>query len=231
MMAFSRMCFREAKLDAKGLHDALAALKSLIATIGLVLAIGFAIVNAGAIGDGLSALAERFGGLRGAEIAGVKLDFGEATIEKRVPPDLFERLDLKDKRRISRNLYSLEPRMALRLLQVGLLANLCEFEKPTTSMIDDFSTDRHLQDRGLARLVDSPQTKARVLVMQAKAGRTSDIGEPRSCYEIALTEHGWDVRTALVHVVSAGFGSAPPLREPPPEAEPVQEQQSVSKKR
>ncbi|CAN2532821.1 hypothetical+protein [Methylocapsa aurea] len=217
-------------MDVKGLQDALAALKSLIATLGLVLAIGFAIVNAEAIGDGLSALADRFGGLRGAEIAGVKLDFGEATIEKRVPSDLFERLDTKDKRRVSRDLNALEPRMALRLLQVGLLANLCEFEQATTSMIDDFSTDRHLQDRGLATLVDNPQTKAKVLAIQAKAGKKPDIGEPRACYDIALTDHGWDVRTALVHVVSAGFGSAPSVRDPTPEPEAALEQRSLSKK-
>jgi hypothetical protein len=218
-------------MDIKGMQEALAALKSLIATVGLVLAIGFAIVNANAIGDGLAALADRFGGLRGAEIAGVKLDFGEATIEKRVPPDLFERLDTKDKRRVSRDLNALEPRMALRLLQVGLLANLCEFDKPTTSMIDDFSTDHHLQDRGLASLVENPQIKAKVIAQQAKAGKKSDIGEPRACYDITLTDHGWDVRTALVHVVSAGFGSAPMVREPTPEQEVAQEQRSLSKKR
>ncbi|MBU3886944.1 hypothetical protein FM996_19720 [Methylosinus sporium] len=218
-------------MDIKGMQEALAALKSLIATLGLVLAIGFAIVNANAIGDGLAALADRFGGLRGAEIAGVKLDFGEATIEQRVPPTLFERLDAKDRRRVARDLNTLEPRMALRLLQVGLLANLCEFERPTTSMIDDFSTDHHLQDRGLASLVDNPQIKARVIAELAKAGGKPGIGEPRACYDITLTDHGWDVRTALVHVVSAGFGSAPMFREPAPDQEVAQEQRAISKKR
>jgi hypothetical protein len=143
---------------------------------------------------------------------------------------LFERLDAKDRRRVARDLNALEPRMALRLLQVGLLANLCEFDKPTTSMIDDFSTDHHLQDRGLASLVENPQIKAKVIAQQAKAGKKSDIGEPRACYDITLTDHGWDVRTALVHVVSAGFGSAAAFREPP-EQEVAQEQRAVSKKR
>lgn len=219
-------------MDAKTFQDAIAAIKSLVATLGLVLAIGFVIWNADAIGDGFMGLAGRLGALRGAEFAGVKLDFGEAAIERTVPTELFRHLDAKDKRRIVQNVQSLEPRMVVRLLHVGLLENLCEFEKPTTGMIDDFAIDHHLRDRGLVTLEDSQQTKTKVLATvrkrEAAERKKSDIGEPRACYDMTLTDHGRDVKTAVVQVVSANFG---PPSSPDSDTDAMTEKRSQSKKR
>lgn len=218
-------------MDAKTFQEAIAAIKSLIATLGLVLAIGFVIWNADAIGDGFVGLVDRLGSLRGAEFAGVKLDFGETAIERNVPAELFRHLDTRDKRRIAQNAQSLEPRMVVRLLHVGLLENLCEFEKPTTSMIDDFASDHHLRDKGLVTLEDNPQTKTKVLAgmreREAAERKKSDIGEPRACYDMRLTDLGRDVKTAVVQVVSANFGPSP---SPEPSVE-MTEKRSQSKKR
>ncbi|PWB82543.1 MAG: hypothetical protein C3F11_11380 [Methylocystaceae bacterium] len=217
-------------MDVKSFQEILAAFKNLLATLGLVLAIGFLVLNAEAIGDGFVALIDRFGRLRGAEIAGVKLDFGEAAIERQVPDELFRHLDSKDKRRIAQDVGKLEPRLVVRLLHVGLLANLCEFEKPTTGMIDDFGADHHLQDMGLVTLTDNPQTKTQVLAdikqREAAARKKSDIGDPRACYDLTLTDHGRDVKTAVVQVVSASFGGA----SPEPDAS-LAEKRSQSKRR
>lgn len=220
-------------MDIKSFQDSLAAFKSLLTTLGLVLAIGFIIFNADSIGDGFVSLADRLGRIRGAEFAGLKLDFGEAAIERQVPADLFRHLDVRDKRRIVQDVNSLEPRMVVRLLHVGLLSNLCEFEKPTTGMIDTFGVDHHLQDRGLVTLADNPQTKAKVLadVQQREVAtrKRSDIGAPRACYDMTLTDHGRDVKTAVVQVVSASFG-APPAGQPGADAN-VTENRSQSKRR
>lgn len=220
-------------MDVKSFQEILAALENLLATLGLILAIGFLILNADAIGDGFVTLIDRFGRLRGAEIAGVKLDFGEAAIERQVPADLFRHLDSKDKRRIAQDVGSLEPRLVVRLLHVGLLTNLCEFEKPTTGMIDDFGVDHHLQDRGLVTLTDNPQTRnnvfAEIKQREAATRKKSDIGEPRACYDLTLTDHGRNVKTAVVQVVSAGFGGGAPSE---PEADTsLTERRSQSKRR
>ncbi len=220
-------------MDIKSFQDALAAFKSLVATLGLVLAIGFIIWNADSIGEGFVNLADRLGRLRGAEFAGLKLDFGEAAIERQVPADLFRHLDVKDKRRIAQDVGGLEPRMVARLLDVGLLNNLCEFEKPTTGMIDSFGVDHHLQDRGLVTLTDNPQTKTNVLAAirqrEASTRKKSDIGDPRACYDMTLTDHGRDVKTAVVQVVSASFGGSP-APEPSGDAS-LSEKRSQSKRR
>jgi hypothetical protein len=221
-------------MDVKSFQDALAALKSLLATLGIVLAIGFVVLNADSIGAGFVALADRIGGLRGAEFAGLKLDFGETSIERHVPADLFQHLDTKEKRRVAQDVRSLEPRLVSRLLEVGLLTNLCEFEKPTTGMIDAFAVDHHLQDRGLVTLSDDPHTRTRVLAQirerEASSRKKSDIGDPRACYDMSLTDHGRDVKTAVVQVVSAGFGAAPPA-EPAADGEKLTETRSQSKRR
>lgn len=200
-------------MDIKSFQDLLAAFKSLVTTLGVVFAIGLVIWNADSIGDGLINLGDRLGRLRGAEFAGVKLDFGEAAIERYVPADLFRHLDAKEKRRIAQLVESLEPRMVTRLLHVGLLENLCEFERPTTGMIDNFGADHHLQERGLVMLMDNPQTKQNVLATirahEAATRTRSDIGDPRACYDIALTDRGRNVKTAVVEVVSASFGGLP----------------------
>lgn len=220
-------------MDIKSFHEGLAAFKSLLATLGIVLAIGFIIWNADSIGEGFVNLADRLGRLRGAEFAGLKLDFGEAAIERQVPADLFRHLNSKDKRRVARDVASLEPRLVVRLLHVGLLNNLCEFDKPTTSMIDNFGADHHLQERGLVTLADNPQTRTNVLVdikqREAATRKKSDIGEPRACYDMTLTDRGRDVKTAVVQVVSANFGAAPPP-EPSNDAD-LTEKRSQSKRR
>lgn len=150
------------------------------------------------------------GRLKTAEIPGLKLEFSEPAIEKSVRPDLFRHLDAKARRAIAADLAAFEPRTAVRLLSVGLLENTCDFDTPTHEMAQDYAADVFLREKKLAVLL--PDEAARDAVLretiqrEEKTHKKSDIGYPRNCYKVRLTDRGIDVRTAMIHLFGATFG-------------------------
>lgn len=156
-----------------------------------------------------TSVAQLGGRIKSAEVAGVKLEFSEATIDKDVRPDLFRHLDAKMKRAIVGDIAAFEPREVVRLLSVGLLEKTCDFETPTRDMALAHAADIFLRENRLAELVPDDATRdavrKEIAEREKRERKKSAIGYPRSCYKIKLTDRGIDVRTAMVHVFAANF--------------------------
>ena len=92
----------------------------------------------------------------------------------------------------------------------------CEFAKPSTEMRNDVALDYELRDKGLTNIAVNPATLESVRAELAKMvaqGKSLDNGYPRSCYDMTLTDDGYNVKTVLVKSLSAMFDkgrTAPP---------------------
>ena len=144
-----------------------------------------------------------------AEVAGVKLEFNETAIEKSVGPALFQHLDGKEKRAIASDITAFEPRMVVRLLSVGFLGKTCDFETPTHEMAQDYAADVFLREKKLVTLdFDSELrdlVRDEIVRREATTRKKSDVGYPRACYNMKLTDHGIDVKTAMIYVFGSSF--------------------------
>ena len=101
-------------------------------------------------------------------------------------------------------------------MYVGQLKNLCEFENPSTEMRNDAALDYGLRDMRLVKIENNAVTRDSVRAELAKLvaqGKTLDNGYPCTCYDMTLTDDGYNVKTALVDNFSTAFkdaGYAPP---------------------
>ncbi|MGA7383722.1 MAG: hypothetical protein WBW81_03180, partial [Methylocella sp.] len=94
------------------------------------------------------------------------------------------------------------------LMYVGQLKNHCEFENPSTEMRDDAALDYELRDKGLTKIEINPATLESVRAGVAKLaaqGKSLDNGYPRTCYDLTLTNDGYNVKTVLVKSLSVTF--------------------------
>jgi len=137
---------------------------------------------------------------------GLQADFSSETIDKTVRADIFARPDGPDKSKVAQDAGALMDADVVRLLNVGLLENLCDYELATTQMKQDFETDMRLRDKGLVRIAEDEKLKNELLhKTKSHKDAPSDIGHPVTCYSMALTDHGRDVRTALTYAYAATF--------------------------
>jgi hypothetical protein len=173
------------------------------------------------IAYGIGQLGDR---LSKAQIGSVSLEFSAGAIEKNVRADLFQHLHGADKIAIARDISALRPHTVVRLLNVGALDKTCDFELPTVDMVDNYAADILLYKRNLVHM-DFDDAKRDAILAEVKArehasGRKSDIGYPLRCYNLALTPHGMDVKTAIIYVFGATFAdkaetpSAPAAEKP-----------------
>jgi hypothetical protein len=153
----------------------------------------------------------RAGSMRSLEIASVKIQFDDESVSaafdeiyKNVDPS---RLNMKQ---LLKAIDALDQRDFVRLMYIGQLQDLCEFDAPATSkMRYDVATDYKLVELNLARMTESPDVLQRVK-QQVGRGRL-DNGNPLRCYVMELTTEGANVKTALVGNFGAAFkGRAAP---------------------
>jgi hypothetical protein len=119
-----------------------------------------------------------------------------------------ENLTGAEKRRVLELIHGLDGKEFIRLMYVGQLKNLCEFENPSTEMRDDAALDYELRDKGLTKIDVNPATLESVRAELAKTvaqGKSLDNGYPRTCYDMTLTDDGYNVKTVLVKSLSATF--------------------------
>jgi hypothetical protein len=127
-----------------------------------------------------------------------------------------ENLTGAEKRRVLALIQGLDGKQFVRLMYVGQLKNLCEFENPSTEMRDDAALDHELRDKGLTKIEANPATLESVRAELAKTvaqGKSLENGYPRTCYDMTLTDDGYNVKTVLVKSLSATFDkgrTAPP---------------------
>jgi hypothetical protein len=154
---------------------------------------------------------------------GIEIDLDAAGVDRALSAadakrTLFhvENLTGAEKRRVLALIQGLDGKQFVRLMYVGQLKNLCEFENPSTEMRDDAALDYELRDKGMTKIEANPVTLESVRAELAKMvaqGKSLDNGYPRSCYDMTLTDDGYNVKTVLVKSLSAMFDkgrTAPP---------------------
>ena len=157
---------------------------------------------------------ERAASLSSIKLLGVEIDMDAAGVDRA----LFraDYLTGADKSRVLALTQGLDGKEFVRLMYVGQLKNLCEFENPSTEMRKDAALDYELRDKGLTKIEVNPATLESVRAELAKMvaqGKSLDNGYPRTCYDMSLTDDGYNVKTVLVNNLSAGFDkgkTAPP---------------------
>jgi hypothetical protein len=90
-----------------------------------------------------------------------------------------------------------------RLMYVGTLPNSCEFSRPSTKVKRYLDIDRQLSKKGLVEINPDPVAYKQV----KKDGEDPENGSPISCYQMTLTDQGFNVKTALVKTLGTMFKS------------------------
>jgi hypothetical protein len=164
---------------------------------------------------------ERAASVSTIKVLGVEIDM-EATDRALAAADAkrtlyhLENLTGTEKRRVLELVHGLDGKEFVRLMYVGQLKNLCEFETPSTEMRDDVALDYKLRDKGLTKIEVSPATLESVRAALAKMvaeGKSLENGYPRTCYDMTFTADGYNVKTVLVKSFSETFdkgGKLPP---------------------
>ena len=157
---------------------------------------------------------ERAASVSSIKLLGVEVDLDQAGVDRA----LFraDYLTGADKSRVLALVHGLSAKEFVRLMYVGQLKNLCEFENPSTEMRNDVALDYRLRDKGLTKIEVNPATLESVRAELAKIvaqGKSLDNGYPLKCYDMTLTDDGYNVKTVLVDNLSEAFGDgrkAPP---------------------
>ncbi len=141
------------------------------------------------------------------EIAGiVKIAFDQGNVTSNLAPF---NVDENEPGKVLAVVNSLEPGEFERLMNVGDLGALCDYQRPTVEMRRMLALDYQLQAKGLTAIADDPELKARIkgqaMVDEETSGKPSGIGYPHNCYVMTLTDTGRNVKTALVKILSGAF--------------------------
>lgn len=156
---------------------------------------------------------QRAASVSSVKVLGIEIDM-DATDRALSAADakraLFHVANLTDaeKRRVLALIHGLDGKEFIRLMYVGQLKNLCEFENPSTEMRHDVALDYELRDKGLTKIEADPATLESVRAELAKMvaqGKSLDNGYPRACYDMTFTDDGYNVKTVLVNSMSATF--------------------------
>ncbi len=150
---------------------------------------------------------ERAASVSSIKLLGVEVDLGATGVDRA----LFhaDYLTGADKSRVLAKIQGLDSKEFVRLMYVGQLKNLCEFENPSTEMRNDAALDYGLRDKSLTKIEISPATLESVRAELAKLvaqGKSLDNGYPSKCYDMTLTDDGYNVKTVLVDNLSLAFG-------------------------
>jgi hypothetical protein len=157
---------------------------------------------------------ERAASVSSIKLLGVEVDLDQAGVDRA----LFraDYLTGADKGRVLAMVHGLSAKEFVRLMYVGQLKNLCEFENPSTEMRNDVALDYRLRDKGLTKIEVNPATLESVRAELAKMvaqGKSLDNGYPLKCYDMTFTDDGYNVKTVLVDNLSEAFGDG---RKTPP---------------
>lgn len=180
------------------------------------------VVNFSAISSGLGGLAKRLPEMSKISAVGLSVELPAADITNNmrlsdvVPPDT--RNGWSEENSVNaadgvKLLKSGNKQALIRLLNVGLLNDLCRFSKATPAMQVDYAMDRFLEGVGLVRIENNETTKKAVEAHMREAesaprGKPSNIGYPSECYDLKLTAKGYDARTWITHAAVDNFGAA-----------------------
>jgi hypothetical protein len=162
------------------------------------------------IRDASKILLDRAASATSLEVIGVKVAFTESAVAQGLELDNVREAEQKI---VLDAINGLTSREFIRLMAVGQLANLCEFDRPTREMRNDVALDYDLEAKGLVKIEPSRDVLERVRAWQVKAaakGEDSSIGAPRDCYKMTLTDIGSRVKTVIVQNLAPAFNMLAP---------------------
>jgi hypothetical protein len=106
-------------------------------------------------------------------------------------------------RKGARSRSGLKPDEADRLMYVGNLQGTCEFARPSPKTKRYIEIDHQLKKKGLVAIKPDQLTYE----LEKKHGEYLDQGFPISCYQMKLTDQGFNVKAALVKTLGRMFES------------------------
>lgn len=197
----------KAQIDPKPASESKLALFLKFGPLWLATIAIFSIVVADfkAICAATSDLAARAGAVTNVELpGGVKL-----TISERQVRDILLPLNANYRKETAEAISRIQPEEFSRLMQVGQLADLCEYEKPDVRMRAYIAIDYALDEKKLVELTRN---------MKAVSMPVEDHGAARLCYDLRLTDLGNDVKSALVQSFKDAFATPRGQARPAPDS-------------
>lgn len=155
-------------------------------------------------------LLDRAASASSVEVAGFKVAFTEVMVARGLAVDDVPAEEQKPVLAAIRGLGSQE---FIRLMAVGQLGNLCEFDNPTPEMRNAVALDYELEAKGLTRIKPSIEVLDNVRAWNARAiakGESPRIGAARACYTMTLTAIGTRVKTVIVKNLAPAFNNLAP---------------------
>lgn len=159
------------------------------------------------IRTGVVDLVARVRNVESLELPSFKMAFRSREAASVIP--WFEGLNDDKKNILTDDVRALKPEWLERLLNVGALRNLCEYERPTPEMRQEVAMDYKLEAMGLIEIEPSREVEAAAMrdMRQSMAENATGwtIGKPVSCYVATLKDRGWLVKTAVLQYLAAGL--------------------------
>lgn len=155
-------------------------------------------------------LLDRAASASSLEVVGFKVAFTETTVARGLELD---NVPAEDQKPVLESIRGLNSKQFVRLMAVGQLRNLCEFEHPTPDMRNDVALDYDLEAKGLTRIEPSAAVMENVQAWSTRAmakGESVRIGAPRTCYTMTLTAIGSRVKTVIVRNLAPAFNNLVP---------------------
>jgi hypothetical protein len=209
-------------LEEDGMSKALDYIKAALQIAFSLVVLAIVLLNFRGLHVALQKFLERAASVSAIKVLGVEIDMdaADSALSAADAKRAFfhvENLTGAEKRRVVALIQGLEGKEFVRLMYVGQLKNLCEFENPSTEMRNDVTLDYELRDKGLTNIAVDPATLESVraeLAKMAAQGKSLDNGYPRTCYDMTLSDDGYNVKTVLVKSLSATFDKG--RKAPPP---------------
>jgi hypothetical protein len=181
--------------------------------------IGFVLLEFRNICSATEKLLNKAESVKSFEIASVKISFDPESVTAAFSDLKMDGVDPGKRNRALQLIHDLNENEFVRLMYVGQLDGLCEYDAPADSrMRYDVATDYKLVEMKLAEMKENPhllgQTAQFVNEQIAKLGHSAN-GHPLRCYVMQLTEDGANVKTALVGSFGAAFKGTSAKAVPP----------------
>lgn len=180
-----------------------------------ILVVSLVVFNYFPISDGLGGLAKRLPDIARVSVGAVSMEMGAGHIEEKISTSTLyaisdrERWGPNQAKNAADGLKGLDKRTLIRLMKVGLLANVCRYPNPKAEMLFDYADDESLSENKLVDITPSSKIMRDVQTIireqEKKAGKPFELGQPTECYELTLTGKGQDVRSWLTHWLSSEF--------------------------
>lgn len=155
-------------------------------------------------------LLERASTAASFKIAGLEVAFSASAVARGLE---LANVPAEEQKTVLEAIQSLGSKEFRRLMAVGQLENLCEFQRPTPEMRSDVALDYELEAKGLTKIEPSQETLESVRAWRAgliAKGETLPIGAPSNCYKMTLTKVGARVKTVIVENLAPAFNAIVP---------------------